>query len=111
MLAQRQGSRGRATAAALLFLIATLALTAPRALAQSISSALPFVFAGLSLETTRAQLRQRYPQDYSSGNTLDIAPERAQDHIHQIEIATPDGSGRGRLMLSFERRALMSADG
>jgi hypothetical protein len=111
MLAQRQGSRGRANAAALLFLMATLAMPAPRAQAQSISPSQPFAFAGLSLETTRNQLRQLYPQDYDSGNTLDVAPERVQDHIHQIEIATPDGSGRGRLLLSFERRALVSADG
>jgi len=86
-------------------------LPASRALAQSISPVQPFVFAGLSLETTRDQLRQRYPEDYDSGNTLDVAPERVHDHIHQIEIAMPDGSGRGRLRLSFERRALVSADG
>ena len=111
MSAQRPCRRGRANAAALLFLLATFVLPASRVLAQSAPSAQPFVFAGLSLETTRAQLRQRYPQDYSSGNTLDVAPERVQDHIRQIEIATPDGSGRGRLRLSFERPALVSADG
>lgn len=113
MLAQRPGPWGGAIAVALLCFWANRAWAQAPALAQPQSggSVQAFVFAGLSLETTRAQLRQRYPQDYANGHTLEVAPERAQAHIHRIEIASPDGSGRGRLRLGFERRALISTDG
>ncbi len=71
----------------------------------------PFAFAGLSLATTRADLMQRYPQEPLSGNYLSVRPERAHDHIHEIEIAKPDGTGLGRLRLGFERSAMVASDG
>lgn len=71
----------------------------------------PFGYAGLSLSTTRADLMRRYPQEPLTGNYLSVAPERAHDHIHEIEIATPDGTGLGRLRLGFERPAVVGSDG
>ena len=54
---------------------------------------------------------QRYPLEALSDNYLPVAPERAHDHIHEIEIAKPDGTGLGRLRLGFERPAVVAGDG
>lgn len=72
---------------------------------------MPYGFAGLSLDTTAAQLRQRYPQDATGGSYMTLPSERSHDHIYSIQIASPDGSGQGRLRLGFERPAVQAADG
>lgn len=60
-----------------------------------------FVFAGLSLQTTIEDARQRYPRSLTVGNYIYVSDHDSHDDIHGIELTT-DGSNP-RLRLFFER--------
>ncbi|QPF71645.1 hypothetical protein G8A07_01015 [Roseateles sp. DAIF2] len=60
-----------------------------------------FSFAGLSLKTTAAELRQRYPASRVAGKHVQMAPAEARDHVYGITL--PDGPAAATLKLSFAR--------
>jgi hypothetical protein len=58
-----------------------------------------FTFAGVSLRTTLAEIRQRHPRSAVAGSHVFVAPEEVRDHVWSIEVAAPGLRAR----LGFER--------
>jgi hypothetical protein len=78
---------------------ATLALLACSVLAAQTES---FIFAGLSLNTTMADLKKRYPRSTALDTLLYLSNEESHDHISTIGLSS---SGAARtLTITFERQ-------
>lgn len=61
----------------------------------------PFAFAGLSLKTTIAELKTRYPRSTAVGTLIHVSNEDSHDHVSTIGLST-DGKVR-TLNITFER--------
>ena len=61
-----------------------------------------FTFAGLSLKTTMAELKQRYPKSHAQEALIRLSDEESHDHISTIGLST--NRGVRTLALTFERQ-------
>jgi hypothetical protein len=76
---------------------ATLALLASSLLAAQTET---FTFAGLSLKTTMAELKKRYPRSTALDTLVYLSDEESHDHISTIGLSS--SSGARTLTITFE---------
>ena len=79
----------------LLVLVVAVVLSPSGALAGE------FSFAGLGVDTTVEQLRERYPRSSMVGSYMYVVAADSHDHIYGIGF--PAVAGRDRLRVGFER--------
>ena len=61
----------------------------------------PYTFAGLSPQTTMAELKTRYPRSLALNELIYLAAEESHDHVSRVALST-NGVAR-TLTVTFER--------